>query len=353
MTSASVPAFWLTSNLSMRFDVAVLRLSTRPARLIGLSLLRVILGVAAVIFYVSDYWDRRLLWGPESYVSIHDSRAQMESGAFSLYTWSHSLVWFELLFNLGLVVAIAFTIFGGKMLTVAHAVLLWSLYLRNQDILEGGDNFARIALIFLAFTVSNAYFSPGASRRRSTLAAPSQNPGVGVLLHNVATKLIVFQVAVLYLVAGYLKISASMWTSGVAMYYISNIHEFSMWGIYPHLMNNVGVSWMVSYMTMLLEIAVPFIIFTQRAWLRKMVTLGLESMHVGIMIFMGLVAFGLIMIGADSLLLRDSDYRSLARLPGALRSRTLGGGAQSPLARPSIDLVARPAPPMTPSRGPS
>ena len=309
------------TRIAARFDAVVLKLSTRPSRLIGLSLLRVIVGVAGVVFYVSDYWDRQLLWGPGSYVSIHDSVGQMESGAFSMYTWSQSQVWFELLFNIGLLAAIAFTVFGGRALTMVHAVFLWSLYLRNQDILEGGDNFARIALIFLAFTVSNAYFAPGASRRRQTLTRRAGTPTVSCLLHNVATKLIVFQVAVLYLVAGYLKISAAMWTSGVAMYYISNIHEFSMWGFYPHLMNNVAVSWTVSYATMLLEISVPFVIFTKRAWLRKVVTIGLEGMHAGIMVFMGLVAFGLIMIGADSVLLRDSDYQSLEKVARVVLSR--------------------------------
>jgi hypothetical protein len=36
-------------------------------------------------------------------------------------------------------------------------------------------------------------------------------------------------------------------------------------------------------------------------------------MHPGIVIFMGLVAFGLIMIGADGACLRDDDYRALRR----------------------------------------
>ena len=326
------------TGVTRRFDHLVVGLATAPRRLIGVALLRVIVGTAGVVFYVSDYWDRQLLWGPGSYVSVHDSIGQMESGAFSMYTWSHSQVWFELLFHLGLLAAIAFTVFGGRTLTVVHAGFLWSLYLRNQDILEGGDNFARIALIFLAFTVSNAYFAPGAHRRRQRLVRRTVTPTISCLLHNVGAKLIVFQVAVLYLVAGYLKISATMWTSGVAMYYISNIHEFSMWGIYPHLMNNVVISWVVSYATMLLEVSVPFIIFTKRAWLRKFVTMGLEGMHVGIMVFMGLVAFGLIMVGADSVLLRDSDYRGLTRAATSLRSgvsarvrpRTHPGAAADP-----------------------
>jgi catalase (peroxidase I) len=36
-------------------------------------------------------------------------------------------------------------------------------------------------------------------------------------------------------------------------------------------------------------------------------------MHLGIIACMGLVCFGLLMIGADCTCLRDEDYRSLAR----------------------------------------
>lgn len=61
-----------------------------------------------------------------------------------------------------------------------------------------------------------------------------------------------------------------------------------------------------------------------RAWLRKLNTLAIEGMHAGIMVFMGLVCFGLIMLGADSVCLRDSDYHSLHRFAAALRDRVRG-----------------------------
>jgi hypothetical protein len=39
------------------------------------------------------------------------------------------------------------------------------------------------------------------------------------------------------------------------------------------------------------------------------------------MVFMGLVCFGLIMIGADSVCLRDDDYRSMFRVAARFRER--------------------------------
>jgi hypothetical protein len=113
-------------------------------------------------------------------------------------------------------------------------------------------------------------------------------------------------------VAGYLKLTATIWNDGVAMYYVSRIHEFEMFSAYARLMDNAYLSWAVSVFTIVFEIAVPYVIFTRRAWLRKTVTIALEGMHIGIMACMGLVAFGLIMIGADSTLLTDRDYHALA-----------------------------------------
>ncbi|OIJ92869.1 hypothetical protein BIV25_26280 [Streptomyces sp. MUSC 14] len=46
----------------------------------------------------------------------------------------------------------------------------------------------------------------------------------------------------------------------------------------------------------------------------------------GIIAFMGLVCFGLLMIGADCVCLRDEDYRSLARRFRAVKERLTNPG---------------------------
>lgn len=296
-------------RLVFRVDNAILRYSRGYDRLMGLSILRIILGLAAIEFYVSDYSDRRYLWGPNSYDSLSDASQQLPTGTFSLYFFGRSTLWFELVFHAGLVIAILFTVFGGRMLTVLHAVFLWSIYLRNQDILEGGDNLARIVLLLMVFTVSDAYFAPGAKRRRARLSHTVSEQRGTVLLHNFFVTAILFQIAVLYFIAGYLKSTADIWTNGTAMYYVSHIHEFSLTPVFPDIMGNVYISWSVCYFTIIAEIAVPFLIWSRRAMLRKAVTLSLEGMHLGIIVFMGLVPFGFIMIGADSLILSDADYR--------------------------------------------
>jgi hypothetical protein len=308
-----------------RVDEWLLRIGTARHRLIGIALFRLIIGACGVEYYVSDLSHRNILWGPRGYISPGDAKAQLAHPLFSIYLCSSSQTWFELCFFTGLGVAIAFTLCGGRALTLVHAVFIWSIYNRNQDVLEGGDNLVRITVIFMLLVASNHYLAPGARGRRARAAerltqTDRRTPSLSILAHNVAVALVVFQIVVVYAMAGYYKLTGSIWNTGVAMYYISHINQFRMFAFYPHLMDNLWVGWLVSTMTIVFECAVPFIVFTQRRWLREIVIAGLESMHVGIIVFMGLVAFGAIMVGADFALLKDDDYRSLGATAGALRS---------------------------------
>lgn len=188
-------------SAQQRAQRCIMQASLVRKRLIGLALFRVIGGAAGVLFYLSDYTRRDFLWGPHGYVTISQARAGQSPLLWSLYFVSGSHWWFEMVFHLGIGVAIAFTVFGGRFLTVLHAVFLWSIYNRNPQILEGGDNLMRICIIFMAFATTNAYFSPGARRRRAR-AAQVARPSAGTLVHNIAAFLVVFQVAVVYAVAG-------------------------------------------------------------------------------------------------------------------------------------------------------
>ncbi|KIE24288.1 hypothetical protein LK08_25685 [Streptomyces sp. MUSC 125] len=303
-----------------RLDDALLRLATRRHRLIGTALLRIVIGFATILYCLSDYSRRHFLWGPDSYNSISTAKAALPRWNFSLFLWGHSDVWFEIAFHAVILVSAAFMVFGGRLLTLAQAVMMWSLHMRNQDVLEGGDNLAQILILFMVFTVSDAYFAPGAKRRRARMREPGR-PSASVVLHNLAVFLIVFQTAVLYFAAGYWKITGKVWQDGVAMYYISRLTGFQMSSAYAHLMNNAFLGTAISYFTIFIELALPFAILSARSWIRKANTLALEGMHVGIMAGMGLVCFGLLMIGADFTCLRDDDYRSIGRRFKSVRAR--------------------------------
>ncbi|MFD9126626.1 hypothetical protein [Kitasatospora sp. NPDC059571] len=326
-------------RLTARLDALVLWLARAERRLIGLALLRIVIGSATVLYCLADYDRRRFLWGPDSFYSPTVASNELPHWGFSLFLVSDSPVWFEILFHLVILVSVAFTVFGGRLLTAAQAVLMWSLHFRNQDVLEGGDNLAQILVIFLVFAVSDAYFAPGAKQRRARLRADTR-PTVGTAVHNLAAYLIVFQTSVLYLAAGYWKITGKLWQDGAAMYYISRLTAFQMFPTYAQVMSSAFLGTAICYFTIFTELAFPFAVLSSRAWIRKANTLAIEAMHLGIMACMGLVCFGMLMIGADCTCLRDEDYRAMYRKFQDLRER-ITVRLRPALALPSGLTVAR------------
>ncbi|MDH6109251.1 hypothetical protein P3T36_000023 [Kitasatospora sp. MAP12-15] len=137
--------------------------------------------------------------------------------------------------------------------------------------------------------------------------------------YNLAAYLVVFQTCMLYLTAGYWKTTGKVWQDGAAMYYISRLSGFEMSTTYAHLMSSAFLGTAICYFTIFTELAFPFAVLSARPWVRKTNTLAIEAMHLGIMACMGLVCFGLLMIGADCACLRDEDYRALYRWAARLK----------------------------------
>lgn len=300
-----------------RVGDAVLALATTRHRLVGLALLRVAVGLTTVLTCLADYGDRRLLWGPDSYLTPDVARAALPGwpGNGSLFLLDDSPRSFEVLFHLVIVVSLAFAVRGGRALTVAEAVLLWSLHNRNPDLLQGGDNLAQIVVILLCFCTTDAHLAPGARARRQRLAAAP--PRAGTLLHNAGAFLVAFQVCVVYLVAGYWKITGPLWQDGTALYYISRTPRFwtsdAAAALLAHPVLGPLLGTGVCYAATALELAFPFAALSARSWVRRGSVLAAAVMHLGIAVLMGLVCFGLVMVGADGVCLRDADYRALAR----------------------------------------
>ncbi len=116
---------------------------------------------------------------------------------------------------------------------------------------------------------------------------------------------------------------------------VSRLSGFQMSTTYAHLMSSAFLGTAICYFTIFTELAFPFAVRSARPWVRKTNTLAIEAMHLGIMACMGLVCFGLLMIGADCTCLRDEDYRALYRRAVRLRDNVVER------LRPSAGLTRR------------
>ncbi|MDH6111508.1 hypothetical protein P3T36_004662 [Kitasatospora sp. MAP12-15] len=300
--------------MSERLLGALHRASTTRRRLVGLAALRILLGSAMVEFYVTSYTRRLLLWGPHGYLPFDAFRATVPYARVSLYGLSGSPAYFELLFHLGLLAALAFCVCGGRTLTLLNAALVWSLHIRNGDVLDGGHQLTRILLLLLAAATTDAYASPFAARTRARQRAREGRARFANALHNCAVFVVMFQIALVYFTAGMGKVLAAHWRDGTAVYYVGHLFSSFSGEPWATLANFAPLVAFATYYTVVLEVAFPFLAASGYRAARVCALLGTIPLHLDIIPLAGLLNFGLVMIAADCLVLRDDDYRACAAL---------------------------------------
>ncbi|GAA3188008.1 MULTISPECIES: HTTM domain-containing protein [Streptomyces] len=306
------------------------RLTASPAAVTGVSGTRALLGFVGFMFYASQYGERSYLFGPDSVYPWRDFIEGLhENGTFSLYALSTSGAWFDLLFHLGMLTALAVTLgVGGRPVLALHWVLLWSVYQRQPLILDGGDNLAWIVLPMLLLTRCYDRFSlsPGLLRRWSA-RVPDVVRAVSPALHNLGVAAIGVQICLVYLVSGLYKVQGKMWQDGTALFYVLRIPEFEWPGVSRLLYENDLLVIVGTYAATLFMVYFPVGILVPR--LRPWAALGSIGLHVSIALFMGLTGFALTMVACDLIFLSggiENLLRHARRAGGragrALRNRT-------------------------------
>jgi antimicrobial peptide system SdpB family protein len=233
----------------------------------------------------------------------------LDGPTFSLYALSSSSTYFELIFHLGIVFTLLWTVGWKTRLTgVLALVFRYSLYTRNTFIANGGDNLSVIVMIFLAVADTGAYFSVDAWQNKNSETKPSQS-SVGkqvlALLHNTALLAVVLQLCVMYTVAGLHKASGPMWQSGTALYYILRVEEFSAPFAYL-IYRNEYLLLLLAYSTICFQLGFAMSLHTR--YTRYLWLLGGIGFHLGIATFMGLVTFSIFMVAAYPILITDREY---------------------------------------------
>jgi hypothetical protein len=306
-----------------RFDAVVSWMIDAPRATSSLSLLRAVVGLVSVALYVRQYSGRALFFGPDGVYGTEGIRQYTASiGTWSLYAASASPVFFEVVFHVGLIVALLVTLgVGGRLVLALHYVLMWSLYMANPAFMDGGDALAATATLFLLPTRCYSAFTvlpQGIGRRLHPL---------GNLLNNTGLLLLATQVAVVYLMAGLYKVQGELWQDGTALYYILNVPEFFLPGITPLLVQSDWFMVIAAYATVLTSVFFPALIFFRAG--RPVAVAMMLTFHLAIAVLMGLTSFALVMAAYD-LLFVNGHVLNLRE-----RARTLWTRAASPLVQRS------------------
>lgn len=295
---------------------------------IGASVLRVIAGAAILFQYLINYGQRGYLFGPDG-LFPYDAFTRGLSG-FSLYAVSSSPVYFQIVYHLGLVVALAFVLgWRTRWIAPLQYVFWFSLQQRFNALWDGGDNLMRIVLIYGMFANLSAHFSLDARRRAAAPPRPETFATRALaVLHNAAILAIAIQLCLMYGIAGLSKVQGKTWQNGTALYHALRGMEFRFPGLSQLLWSNGVVLTLLAYFTVAFQVGFTFLLFLHR-WTRRAVIAISITFHLAIGGVMGLVTFASFMIACDLSLVSDAEYRWMFGKLAAVRARLARGDRKS------------------------
>ncbi|MEW2630302.1 HTTM domain-containing protein [Streptomyces sp. NPDC048389] len=150
------------------------------------------------------------------------------------------------------------------------------------------------------------------------------------LIHNAALVVIMVEVCLIYATAGWYKIQGSRWQDGTALYYPLKLDYFTPWPEISGLLASGGVMVMLlTYGTVVVQVAFPFTLFNRRVKNVLLVVMMLE--HAAIAVLLGLPFFSLAMIAADAVFLPTGFLVALGAVVARGRNRWKGGTDGAPL----------------------
>ncbi|MGW6863630.1 HTTM domain-containing protein [Streptomyces sp. NPDC054901] len=305
-------------------------LTDRPISLYAASVLRIGYGLLYLIFLLREFPHRDEIWGPGSpWTPVLAQQLFDQTGWNSVLILSDSRAYFELCYVTALLTSALFTLgWRTRATSFLFAVVVASFHARSIFMTDGGDNLILLMALYLVLTACGRRWSLDARRERLRTARADNAPEpvrslharqlldarttLTTVVHNCAILVIAAQVCFLYGSAGLYKIQGPTWGGGTALHYALNLELFQPWPALSHLVDEYPmVIAIAGYVTVLLQVAFPFVLFGKLKYPVLTVLLG---MHVGIAVLLGLPLFSGAMIIADAVFLPDRFYAFLPRL---------------------------------------
>jgi len=300
------------------------------------AVLRIGYGLLYLTFLLREFPHRDEIWGPGSpWTPALANELFAQTGWNSILTLSDSRAYFEICYGAALVTCALFMLgWRTRAMSILFAVVVASFHARAIYMTDGGDNLTVLMAVYLMFTACGRRWSLDARRirRRALAEAPPATPGpyhslktarrtVTTVLHNCAMFVIAAQVCIVYGAAGLYKVQGGTWGNGTALHYVVNNSLFRPWPALSAMIDSYPmVVAAASYLTVLLQVAFPFVLFSR---LKYVVLAMLMGMHLGIAVLMGLPLFSGAMIIADAVFLPDRFYRFLGQAWRRVRGRVL------------------------------
>ncbi|MFJ5684306.1 HTTM domain-containing protein [Streptomyces sp. NPDC093099] len=355
------------SGLLRRAGALSATLTGRPVSLYAAAVLRIGYGLLYLVFLLREFPHRDEIWGPGAAWTPALAKQLLDQTEWaSILTLSDSRAYFEVCYALAVVTSALFMLgWRTRAVSLLFAVVVSSFHARSIFMTDGGDNLILLMTVYLVLTACGRRWSLDARRARLRASRdgapkrPAGSRGTGrtgqlgdarktlvTVLHNCGMFVIAAQICILYGSAGLYKVQGAVWGNGTALHYVLNLDLFRPWPALSLMADgHVMLIAIVGYLTVLLQVAFPFVLFGR---LKYPVLTMLLGMHIGIAVLMGLPLFSGAMIIADAAFLPDRFYRSLgrlwrrtARLTETVEQGSSGEGTATVPAQPGPAVVQR------------
>lgn len=285
---------------------------------LGYSLGRTLIGLSSLLTLLftptSSLFEPTLDWGAGRCIGFTD--------AFSIYCLGAP---FELMRWVSVCILILVVIgWRPRLVALPHAWVAVSLQ-ASLTVIEGGDQIAsNIALLLVP-----AALCDGRRWHWQVLPAlPAEQPSLRRMFANVSRGLVRLQVAVIYLHSAVAKLGEEAWLDGTVVYYWLNDPVFGASGfrkeIVDDLVANPAIVTLLTWGTLAVELMLAFALFATSTFRKAMLPLGI-ALHAGIAVFLGLLPFSIVMVGALCFFLVDN-WRIRPTISGRLLGRKLVPG---------------------------
>lgn len=162
---------------------------------------------------------------------------------------------------------------------------------------DGGE---QVAQIFSVLIIPLTFFLPWTNGWRKNVSRVEPNRPVVTATVSAFWTFIRLQFAFIYLQSGISKFATEDWLNGSAMYYVFRDPSFGATGWLGELalaisMNPIGVA-LISWGSIAIEVLIGLLLLTGKGPALKVAFGALTALHIGIIAFIGLWSFGIIMI---------------------------------------------------------
>ena len=206
--------------------------------------------------------------------------------------------------------ALAFLIFSKRKNFLLKILTVYGLLNINHKLIsisDGGYTITALLCVFLCIVnTSGTKYSYKNKKCNDFFIALSNT---GFLLCKV-------QLSVMYLASGIYKLQGVLWQKGVALYYVLQNEEYSHPFWRNMIENNDFLLVGLTYSTIGFQVAYPFLIWNKNTRLLMLFTVF--CFHIGTVFILGLTSFGVCGIVANTIFLRETDFKFLKKLKNIL-----------------------------------